>query len=143
MVLAFYGFFDEVDDLMQKLSHATLQHSIDNKKEMSKIITNWKPEITGLIEFGDKEEEWNNVYPTVDQIKKYPRDRLIKLKTIRYKQYYFGELSGIQFEFTNGIKSPMFETERAKRKDPLIELKTINIDTSKVIAKICMQVSEG
>ena len=85
MVLAFYGFFDEVDDLMQKLSHATLQHSIDNKKEMSKIITNWKPEITGLIEFGDKEEEWNNVYPTVDQIKKYPRDRLIKLKTIRYK----------------------------------------------------------
>ena len=37
----------------------------------------------------------------------------------------------------------MFETERAKRKDPLIELKTINIDTSKVIAKICMKVSEG
>ena len=77
------------------------------------------------------------------QIRRYPRDRLIKLKTIRYKQYYFGELAGIQFEFTNGIKTPMFETERAKRKDPLIELKTLNIDTTKTIAKICMKVSDG
>ena len=37
----------------------------------------------------------------------------------------------------------MFDTERAKRKDPLIELKTIDIDTSKTIARICMKVSDG
>ena len=37
----------------------------------------------------------------------------------------------------------MFETERAKRKDPLIELKTVHIDTTKTIAKICMKVSDG
>ena len=37
----------------------------------------------------------------------------------------------------------MFETERAKRKDPLIELKTVHLNTSKTIAKICMKVSDG
>ena len=36
----------------------------------------------------------------------------------------------------------MFETERAKRKDPLIELKTVQIDTTKTIAKISMKVSD-
>ena len=72
------------------------------------IAINWKPELTGLIDFGDVNEDWNNIYPTTDQIKHFPRDKLIKLKTIRYKQYYFGELSGIQLEFTNGITTPMF-----------------------------------
>ena len=143
MILSFYGFLDEVEKLMSRLSHESQEHFKDNEKQLKKTIVNWKPEITGLIDFGDQNEDWNNIYPTKEQIEKHPRDRLIKLKTIRYKEYYFGELSGIQFEFTNGIKTPMFETERAKRKDPLIELKTIEIDTSKTIGRICMKVSDG
>ena len=67
----------------------------------------------------------------------------MKLSKILYKEYYFGELSGIQLEFTNGHTTPMFQTEKAKRKDPLIQLKTVNVDTSKTIAAIAMKVAEG
>ena len=37
----------------------------------------------------------------------------------------------------------MFQTEKAKRKDPLIQLKTVDVDTSKTIAEISMKVSDG
>jgi len=67
----------------------------------------------------------------------------MKLSKILYKEYYFGELSGIQLEFTNGKQTPMFQTEKAKRKDPLIQLKKVNVDTSKTIAAIAMKVADG
>ena len=38
-----------------------------------------------------------------------------KLCRILYKNS--GSLTGFQLEFTDGLKSPMFETERAKKKD--------------------------
>ena len=80
---------------MTKLSHGSQGHYNDYEKQLKKIVVTWKPEITGLLDFGDKNEEWNNIYPTKEQIENHPRDRLVKLKTIRIKEYYFGELSGI------------------------------------------------
>ena len=51
------------------------------------------------------------------------------------------ELCGIQFGFTGGVKSPLYQT--ALGNDPKHELKTIKIDTKKVIRQVSMKVWNG
>ena len=59
-----------------------------------------------------------------------------KLNRIWYKNS--GSLTGFQLEFTNRVKSSLFETERARKKDPLTYAK---VDPSKKITKVSMRVA--
>ena len=71
-----------------------------------------------------------------------PLDQEIKLQTIKYKQFDNQKfLSGMQLEFSNGIKTPMFQAgmEAEMGWDP----KTIKIDTTRKIAQISMNVHVG
>ena len=59
-----------------------------------------------------------------------------KLSKIWYKNS--GSLTGFQLEFSNGLKSTLFETKRASVKDPLNNIK---VDTQRSIAKVSMRVA--
>ena len=72
-----------------------------------------------------------------------PRYEPMKLEFIRY--YKFGQngmICGIQLEFDNGDQTPFFETELGKQRGPNgnrmlgYEVKSVEVDTSKVVAKI-------
>ena len=59
-----------------------------------------------------------------------------KLCRILYKNS--GSLTGFQLEFTDGLKSPMFETERAKKKDQVC---FTDVDYTRRISKVSMRVA--
>ena len=59
-----------------------------------------------------------------------------KLSKIWYKNS--GSLTGFKLEFSNGLKSTLFETKRASVKDPIANVK---IDTNRPIAKVSMRVA--
>ena len=52
-------------------------------------------------------------------------------------------MCAIQFGFTNGLESPLFETSDPKNKDALEEVKKIKIDTSRQIRQVSMKVWNG
>jgi len=90
--------------------------------------------ITGLLEFGLERVrqsetihflsnpypplEWTDIYPTdkkFQAMQRVPKTKDVKIKEIVYKtEKIYGFLSGIQLKFTNGFKTPMFETQLAK-----------------------------
>ena len=49
--------------------------------------------------------------------------------------YVHGGLTGIQLEFTDGHKVPLFETPKAMGRD---KMKSVEVDQSKVITKIAV-----
>ena len=63
-------------------------------------------------------------------------NKKIKLNRIWYKNS--GSLTGFQLEFTNGVKSSLYETERASKKDPLTYVK---VDPTKRVTKVSMRVA--
>ena len=63
-----------------------------------------------------------------------------KLKSVDYKlRDKYHHLSGIQFQFQNGIRSPLFEAEGASEST----LQTININTADEIRYVSMQIHSG
>ena len=74
------------------------------------------PQLERLDSFGDQSLSIEHEWPTKDQLRQILREgKRPKLCRILYKNS--GSLTGFQLEFTDGLKSPMFETERAKKKD--------------------------
>ena len=70
--------------------------------------------------FGNKSLGIDHEWPTQEQIKELPLNKKMKLKRIGYKkQSSNGSLTGFQLEFTNGAKSPLFETEYARNNNKL------------------------
>ena len=61
--------------------------------------------------------------PTFDELKRWPLDRQIKLCQIGIKRNGMN-LSGIQLMFTNGVESPLFESDTSRDR----EMNTIDID---------------
>ena len=58
------------------------------------------------------------------------------MSAINYKvNNVHGGLTGIQLEFTDGHKVPLFETPKAMGRD---KMKTIEVDQSKVTTKIAI-----
>ena len=65
-----------------------------------------------------------------------PHDKGVRLREINYKHYKNrGCLQGIRLIFTNGVKTPWFETENSKSNEEL-EVKSLVIDTRRQIRYI-------
>ena len=72
--------------------------------------------------FGEPGVEWNtklpvepnHLYPKDEHIRDFPVYRRVKLSSIVYKlNSDKTPLMGIQLKFTNGVKSPLFQTSAA------------------------------
>ena len=58
--------------------------------------------------------EPNMTFPTQDQIRSFPAHKRVKLSSVAYKlNSDKAPLMGIQFKFTGGVESPMFQTVSA------------------------------
>ena len=105
-----------------------------DKQGQRQYIEREKINLSALLEFGweksRREEQthfltvpapplaWSGIYPSEDQLsqlKAQPHPANIRLSKINYKREKLnGYLSGIQFHFTDGSSTPMFQTEDAK-----------------------------
>ena len=74
-----------------------------------------EPILLDLGNFGHKvaKGEFNFRWPTVEDIKKMGLTEPLKLKTIRTRGAQKDSLSAIQLVFTNGVESPLFDTQYA------------------------------
>lgn len=75
----------------------------------------WDPKLTGMIEFGDDDYEWDVYYPKKEKLYKFPRYKKIKLLSIKYKcRADVGDLAGMQIVSSNYVQTPVFETPDAR-----------------------------
>ena len=141
VVLSYVGYEDQVFLLLQSINKNTYAYFMLHKIQLLGFLVKFKPEIDQAIEFGEPvEEDWDYVYPDEEKLAQLPSFKPNKLKAVNYKiASIHGGLTGIQFVFTDGHKTPLFEVPRAMGRD---QLKTIELDTAKTITKIAMTVCE-
>ena len=124
LVCSFYGYSDEVKDLHRQLSRNNRIYYLSHQSILNDFIIHWLPEITNKVEFGNNSyrwtsgfKDWNRKYyawggkhePNEQEVENFSRYATMKLTTVRYKTYQ-NELSGIKLEFSNGLQTPLFET---------------------------------
>ena len=111
VVLALFGFDDEVKELLWKLSHKSRKYFAGHKEILGSFIIPWSTEIKNyFVSFGHEALPWDQVYPRKAPLYMEP-DLSIRLKAVRYKRVNnVGALSGIQFIFSDNSQSPMFAT---------------------------------
>ena len=69
-----------------------------------------------VIEFGDNQAHWSDLYPSADVYEAMKDDASIKLKGIDSRHRSgFTPLAGIRLIFTNGESTPWMETEMSKK----------------------------
>ena len=87
--------------------------------EMKTSMADYDPELQKLEVFGDLALDWqtkepllpNQEFPTEDHVKDFPVYRRVKLSSVVFKlNSDKTPLMGIQLKFTNGVKSPLFQT---------------------------------
>ena len=79
-------------------------------------------------------------FPTIEDLKRFPTDKKIKLQTIAYKNA--SALMGIKLKFnTNVIETPIFQKDKVAQQNYAgYELKETTIDTTRRINKIAIKV---
>ena len=88
--------------------------------------------------FGRNDVKADREFPSIDELSHFPNGKDIKLRKIYYKNGFGSALKAIRLEFTYGITSPIFETEDKNHK-----LKSIEIDTTRTVRKISMNVCDS
>ena len=78
------------------LSKSTTTYWISHKPILESFLMKWDPKLTGMIEFGDDDYEWDVYYPKKEKLYKFPRYKKIKLLSIKYKcRADVGDLAGM------------------------------------------------
>ena len=98
-----------------------------------------------VIEFGDPQAHWSDIYPNTEEFDKIKDDYSIKLKGIdsRHKSGWT-PLGGIRLVFTNDETTPWIETSTSKKGEAAdIEELSHNIDTTREIREISLRTSLG
>ena len=68
------------------------------------------PVLSGEVTFGIASNNFDCFFPNDEMLSQMPLDKEIKLSAIKYKQFDKTKfLSGMQLEWSNGMKSPMFQ----------------------------------
>ena len=104
------------------------------RTERPALVT-WCPKVTEMIEFGQKTYSWDEVNYHLERL---PRNKSIDLTQINYKESK-QRLCGLQLIFTNDIKTPLFEGNKAKGE----YLEPIPVDNKKAIRSISMKIVDG
>ena len=111
LVLAFYGFSDQVTPLLNKLSINSKSYIKKHQSIIEAFVAPWPPCITRAIDFGGENSLFDCRYPSKSELYSLPRFSRVKLVAIRYKAWMNSQsLAGIQLCFTGGISSPLFQT---------------------------------
>ena len=98
-----------------------------------------------VIEFGDQQAHWSDIFPNADDFDAMKDDYSIKLKGIdsRHKSGYT-PLGGIRLAFTNGESTPWFETAQSKKGEAAdMEELSHDVDTSREIREIAVRLTLG
>ena len=90
--------------------------------------------LSKMESFGDStlpiEKEW----PTRDYLRQIPIDKRVKLNRIGFKKYgNDNALTGLQLEFTNGVKTDMLETDFSIKN---CKLDHVDVDDTKTIRTV-------
>ena len=119
----------------------------DKLSEAVSSMTDYNPDLQKLKVFGDPGLNWqtkqpmkhNQKYPKKDQVVDFPVFRRIKLCGVAYKlNSDKTPLMAIQLKFTNGIKTPLFQTSSAL---DIKKVQEAEIDFNKKIVKINLYLS--
>ena len=86
--------------MLSQLNRNSRSYAEKHLKILKGFLT-WELEITYMIEFGNTDLPYKNVYPNEAQLKALVRTEVIKLQRIRYKTTSVGNLAGLQMEFAN------------------------------------------
>ena len=125
------------------LSRNTQRYLSSHNEILHFFLKKWPPELETMAEFGEKSFDFDGSYPNQQDFTAMPRSKRIKLKAIHFKHWNnIRNLSGIQLEFTSGVKSDMLETEQVKNNERHLT-STIDIDYTRTIAKVSMKVVSG
>lgn len=145
MVLSYARYDDQVRALLNllclntRLAAETHQGFND---WLGRELRKWRPRVAkyDMIEFGHKGSPWDSIYPTKEQMRELPVDKRIKLRAIRYKCVSNPDvnstLSGIELLFTNGVGTPMFDTEKSTGDG----VKTVQVDPARPLTRIDVKV---
>ena len=114
IILSFYGYDDDVRNMMQLVSHGTRKYLRIHWEQVAGFLVHWPLPTTGVIEFGDSKWNWDPEYPSLAQMKDLPKYRRVKWSGFRFKQNNnMSQLCGLGLVFNDGSQTPMFETETA------------------------------
>ena len=86
--------------------------------------------------FGDDTAPITHEWPSLEDYNQFPLDKQIKLKRVGCTDRY--SLRGFQLEFTNDVKTPLYE---AKPGNTIMKYAKIN--TKRTIRKISMHVNDA
>ena len=84
-ILQFIGFEDEIQKLMNRLNRNTTQYFICHKHILRGFMDRWKPEIMTMLEFGNQDRQFDEIYPNPGELEKMPRYKRIKLEGIGFQ----------------------------------------------------------
>ena len=88
--------------------------------------------------FGRNDVKCEKEFPSLDELSHFPHGKDIRLRKIYYKNGFGNALKAIRLEFTYGITSPLFEAEDKNHK-----LKSVEVDTTRTVRKISMNVCDS
>ena len=66
LILAMFGFEDEVKELLWELSSKTRKYFAGHRTILSSFLIMWKSEIKDLASFGHEKAPWDCLYPKKD-----------------------------------------------------------------------------
>ena len=82
------------------------------------------------------------MYPGNEHLHRLPRYKSTRLASIIYKQVEdIGSLCAIMLVFTNGFKTPLFETLNVR--NMRYDIKRINLDPKRQISRISLKVNKN
>ena len=140
IILSYTRYEDQINALLNLLSTNSKLFASAHYDKLKGRLVKWRPRVATAIEFGHKGSKMDSLYPSKRQIREFPFDKRIRLCAIRYKcikkEDMETTLSGIEFTFTNNIKTPMFDTKGSG----MDEMKTLQVDPTRQITRIDMKV---
>ena len=144
-ILCFAGYSDEVKSLLNLLCWNTRNYQKRHKDTLDSFLVAWvQPTVSKVLKFG-RQTHWSEssmMYPGNEHLLRLPRYRSTRLAAIIYKQVEnYGSLCAIMLVFTNGFKTPLFETLNVR--NMRYEMRRINLDPKRRISKISLKVNKN
>ena len=144
-ILCFLGYSDEVTALLNLLCCNTQTYLQRHRDTLESFLVAWvPPTVASVVRFG-RQTHWAEsqlLFPGDKHLGRLPRyTSRPRLKAICFKQVEnAGPLSAMMLIFTNGFKTPLFETLNAR--NMRYELKQVTLDPTRHISKISLKVNK-
>ena len=100
---------------MTLLSKKTHVYFEGHQKILANFLTSWKPVITKEFSFGDLTSPIDSTFPSTNHWfeTQMTHHKKARLSAVNYKLFNNRYICAIQFVYTTGFHSPMFQTDDA------------------------------